>query len=120
MSVYTVIWKKNTSGGYDYVNASKTETSTPTGIEELVNSASVNVFPNPVTGSLYVNMNVIKSCAITFNICDITGRRLSSTENTLKQGTSQQVFNTASLAPGVYILDIQTESGTIQKKFVKE
>ncbi|KAA5536881.1 Omp28-related outer membrane protein [Taibaiella lutea] len=117
MSVYTVIWKKNGTK-YEFVNASKTNNGT-TSIEDVINTASVDIFPNPAMGSLFVSMDVVKSCTATFNICDITGRQLSSTSTMLKQGNNKQTLNTATLTPGLYILNVQTENGTIQKKFVK-
>jgi hypothetical protein len=117
LKIYNVIWKKEGSV-YKFVNASVN--SAATSIDDVISSASLNVFPNPVGNMLHVNMDVVKSTTATFVITDVTGRQLNSNTTSLKEGTNHQTINTASLTPGIYFLDIQTENGNTQKKFVKE
>ena len=118
MSVYTVIWKKSGTK-YEFVNASKNGDAT-TPIEEVSNNLNINIFPNPATKSLNLIFDAKKAGNATFSICDITGRELNSVATTLKQGVNQSTLNTSSLVPGTYILNIRTEGGSIQKKFIKE
>ncbi|MFA6057363.1 MAG: T9SS type A sorting domain-containing protein [Taibaiella sp.] len=117
LKIYNVIWKKE-AGVYKFVNVSLN--SAATSIDDVINSTSLNVFPNPVASTLHVNMDVVKAITATFVISDVTGRQLNSNTTSLKEGTNHQTINTASLTPGIYFLDIQTENGSTQKKFVKE
>jgi len=74
-------------------------------------SSLVSIFPNPTTDVLNVNIpaNVTVKTASLFDVLGKdTGLRLSN-------GT----INTSNLARGVYILNIQTDRGTVTEKIVK-
>jgi hypothetical protein len=119
LKVYNVLWKKE-GGAYKFVNANVGILSGGTGVETLINTAGVTLFPNPVNNNLHVGIDALKSATASITVSDITGRQISNTTVKLEQGKSQNTINTASLAPGLYFLSIQTESGSFQKRFVKE
>ena len=81
-------------------------------IEE--NTASFNVYPNPVKDELFIATEVqVKEVAI----YDIYGRQTMSQQ--VNETTSQQVVEVADLEAGVYFVNIKTENGNVVKRFVK-
>ena len=81
-------------------------------IEE--NTASFNVYPNPVKDELFIATEVqVKEVAI----YDIYGRQTISQQ--VNETTSQQVVDVAGLETGVYFVNVKTDNGNIVKRFVK-
>ena len=80
------------------------------GVEE--NTASFNVYPNPVNDKLYIEAETeIKEVVV----YDVYGRR-QVTETPSHQGS----IDVSELNSGVYFIQIKTEEGNITKRFVKE
>jgi len=57
---------------------------------------------------------------LVWQILDITGRKLESGYLATLRGTSSQVLATHDLAPGVYLLSLQSEKGRLSRKFLVE
>ena len=91
------------------------ESKVPNKFEDLTSlktvslSADVEVYPNPATSYVVVKGNGIKRV----DIYDILGKRLMTQHN---DGT----INIAPLGKGIYLLRIETESGTTEKKILKK
>ena len=81
-------------------------------IEE--NTASFNIYPNPVKDELFIAAEVqVKEVAI----YDIYGRQTMSQQ--VNETTSQQVVDVAGLETGVYFVNVKTDNGNIVKRFIK-
>lgn len=92
-----------------------------TSIENVVNAQTFELYPNPAEGLLNVSIDAVAKADITYNVTNIVGQQV--TENiqaTLNKGNNRQSINIASLANGVYILNIISGEGNLQRKFVKE
>lgn len=77
-------------------------------------SAQVALFPNPVNEVLKVELPAFISLQnASYTITDITGRKL------LTGTLNAAQIDVNSLVSGIYSLQIQTENGVINKKFVK-
>jgi hypothetical protein len=70
-----------------------------TSINDIVSDQSLNVFPNPATSSVNVEFDAKKSGSATISVTNILGQQVST---------------------GVYILNINTGEGSLQRKFVKK
>ena len=80
------------------------------GLEEL-DSQSVQVFPNPTENQVTITMTFAQANLV---ITDVQGKT-----HYTGQISNGQLINLAQYADGVYILSIETESGKILKRIVK-
>ncbi|MDO9001453.1 MAG: T9SS type A sorting domain-containing protein [Bacteroidota bacterium] len=74
---------------------------------------NLSLYPNPTNGNVYVSFNGIDGETATINVMDINGR-LIKTENLgkLNSGQLTYTFETADIANGMYIVSINSNSGT--------
>jgi len=73
------------------------------------------VFPNPVEGA--INIVAGRESMKEVNVYDVSGRRSSRLINTSAQSTL--VIPCSNLAPGVYIVEIKTDTQRYLKKVIK-
>jgi hypothetical protein len=114
---------KSTSNGGNYIFVDKVtlRTGTPTGIEELVTGGNISIYPNPVNNEMNVDINMIKSANVTFNIVNVLGQQIGSPiVKKLNAGQNMTQISTSDLTTGIYFLNISTERGNLQQKFVKQ
>lgn len=81
---------------------------------EDVIKTSVKIFPNPFTDNFNIKLNnqqIIKD----LKIMDLNGRLIKNIQPTESNG----VYNLSSLKSGVYLLSIETDKGSFQKKLIK-
>lgn len=114
---------KSTSNGGNYIFVDKVtlRTGTPTGIEELVTGGNISVYPNPVNDEMNIDINMVKSANVTFNIVNVLGQQIGSPiVKKLNAGQNMTKISTSDLTTGIYFLNISTERGNLQQKFVKQ
>ncbi|MDR0363815.1 MAG: T9SS type A sorting domain-containing protein, partial [Bacteroidales bacterium] len=73
--------------------------------------AAINIYPNPVTDKLYLDTELNIS---TYQIYDLYGRIIYSSKTNIKE------LSTSGWASGVYFIRIETEKGTVDKRFIKQ
>lgn len=73
-------------------------------------SDAVSIYPNPTTEMLNVST---KYNVQNINVFDVSGKTILS----VKDG---KTVNVSALEPGIYVAKIQTEQGSITKKFIKK
>jgi len=73
---------------------------------------NLSLYPNPTTGSVFVTFNGIDGESATINVMDINGRIVKK-ENLgkLNPGQLNYAFETSDLASGMYIVNINSDSG---------
>lgn len=99
-------------------NALAIEYVTPVGIRSTnPPGAVVSISPNPVNEWMKVTFNGREEPG-TLKIGDITGRTFYS--STLKGSEKAVKVNTSSYPPGVYFLSLNSDNGTVVKKFIKQ
>ena len=86
------------------------------GIEEPESTASVRVYPNPTSGQLKITTSDYQISDM--RLFDITGRQISVVGQS-EIGQSEIVIDIAHLLSGIYLLHIQTETGTVTRKIIK-
>ncbi len=81
-------------------------------------ATQIHLFPNPATNKVLVLLPLgwHYKQAIVFNA---TGNQAAQA-NSASKAITQVGFNTAAFAPGMYLVRIETNKGTIVKKFIKE
>ncbi len=88
-----------------------------TGIANSEIKGSSNVFPNPATQEIQLNLSDLKSTVRQFEIIDITGKVVASIQS---NGSIYQTISIAELPSAYYILRIITENGIVTEKIAKQ
>lgn len=92
-----------------------------TGIESINNGdLSIEVFPNPSSGSFNLNLVGTKSENIQLDIVNSVGKLIYSKTTFIKEGTNNIEIETTDFAQGVYFLKIRQGSNFYIKKLVKQ
>jgi photosystem II stability/assembly factor-like uncharacterized protein len=84
------------------------------GRKDLINNESVFVFPNPAGDELRISAPVPLNASV--RIFDVTGKLMRY----LVEVTNKEAIDISGLRPGVYFARVQTEEGTVTRKFIKE
>lgn len=89
----------------------------PNAINELPKSVqSFNVFPNPSSNQINIQLELNQLTDVAIDVTDITGKLIASVLNEKQIGIVKKQFNTASLPNGNYIIRLTTNHKTITKK----
>lgn len=82
------------------------------GIYDLV------VFPNPTSGEATMAFQLPAEQSFVFRIFDTSGRMIYSREDLGIAGENYMPLQLDGLAPGVYLIDFQSENWKVQKRLV--
>ncbi len=85
-------------------------------ISTSVNEVAVNsvkLFPNPFSSKINISSDSGEGL---FSVYDLSGREVLN--DNFKKGNS--IFSTDCLSPGIYLIQIKTNSGVTQQKLIKE
>lgn len=94
--------------------------SSGTSVQTIPGSNKVKIYPNPVMDQLHIELDLPKTNHVTFSVQNILGQA-SITETRLVTGGKQiHILPLRNLMPGVYFLDIRTDAGSMQQKFIKQ
>lgn len=77
----------------------------------------VNLYPNPVTNQLNIGLNKFLAIGDQISIMDQMGRRVQQMK--VDKDNYNITLNLGDLLSGVYLLQVQTKSGVVVKKFIK-
>jgi hypothetical protein len=89
-------------------------------VDNVINTAALNVYPNPVSGQFQIDLEMKKSSEVSFQVYNMLGQMVKNQVANLTTGSHQQSMNVSQLQKGMYILKIQTQEGSVSKTFVKE
>ena len=90
------------------------------GIGENSGIDNVNVYPVPTSNELNIAFGLEASEKTTIRILDLTGKQVEAHAVNGAVGNNLAILDVQSLAPGTYIVTIETVSGSVQKRFVIE
>lgn len=89
--------------------------SSCTGIQSHANDESVFVYPNPVSDHFTVDLGTLTTETLTLRLMNAQGKIILDQ----KAGSPSETISTAELIPGLYFLDIRTETeGSFMRKIV--
>jgi len=77
------------------------------------NQISINAYPNPVTGSAFIDISGNIASAATVAIYDVAGRLLSTSNTNIEPGISHLTVDMHSLHPGMYIIQVSNPTKSI-------
>ncbi|MDB2656649.1 M28 family peptidase [Crocinitomicaceae bacterium] len=87
------------------------------GIDEVAETY-VNLFPNPADNYLRLTLSKENSESLFYIITDLSGKSMLESMITGTNGSFE--IDTRELAPGAYILKLETSQGKIARRFIKE
>jgi len=83
------------------------------------NSSEINIYPNPVNNTAFVNIDAQQSTDAQITIVSVTGQLISTQNVSLNIGKNVVGINTSSLKQGTYILRLTQNNQITIKRFVK-
>jgi len=88
------------------------------GVEEPEAFAELDVFPNPATDALNVNFHLENSLSIEMRLVSVTGEAIYTDKLTNVSGTISHKIDISNFAKGIYILNLTSGEGTVNKKVI--
>ncbi|OZC03566.1 family 16 glycosylhydrolase [Rubricoccus marinus] len=86
--------------------------------QPLAPEAEVRVYPNPTSGAATVAFRLAQASEVTVDVVDLLGRRVATVARGARvAGAVRLDMPTGSLAPGVYLVRVQTETGVSATRF---
>ncbi len=105
----------------DYGNNRVRKITAPLAVHNLTDKGGdIAVFPNPADKELYVAINGLNLAHATIQLLDITGRAVLRQDISNHYSAAPLNFDISALSPGVYFVNLVSESGRFTTKFVKE
>lgn len=86
-----------------------------TGLNELLNDASLSVYPNPSYGYINIELANFDGTPVDMMMYDLRGKQVMTGQLT----NAQTLLDLMNLAAGAYVIRLEAEGETITKKFVK-
>ena len=118
-----VVWKMiltgfggSVNGNFDFDKGQ----AVPAGISEQDEIRSFGCYPNPANDFTRVVLDMQKSGPVELRVVDLNGRLWESRMVDLTSGLQTLDLSTASLTPGVYLLQIRMGNAFVQQKLVKQ
>ena len=91
--------------------------SCPTNINSLL-TTPVNIFPNPTSGTFIVSHKSSKEEISNISVFNLQGKLIMDKQTKYEQQILQEEFNLSDLSKGVYLIQIRTDQGSINKKII--
>jgi hypothetical protein len=90
--------------------------------EQQATSENLDVYPNPFNTSFEINFYSLKKQAVTLELFDVSGRKISLQQVAAEMDTANHysIQGSDGLAEGIYILKVITKDKILAKKIVKE
>ena len=91
--------------------------TTMVGIEEINNTASMDVYPNPFSSNTTIEVNITENQNVKVDVYNVVGQNVFSVnKGTLSSGEHKIALNAEELPSGMYFVTLTTEKGRITKR----
>ena len=93
-----------------------------TSVNDIEGFSNVGIHPNPVETGVDLNIFITSDNTLDarVSIIDITGKIVMTQNKVVQSGNNQIKLSTSSVGTGLYVVEVQTESGRITEKvFIK-
>lgn len=84
-----------------------------TGIHPIPTITGLQVFPSPVSSTLYLQPDLGRGGVLHYELYDAAGRLVIARNAALQTGNERQEMDVHSLAVGQYMLQVQWQSGAV-------
>ncbi len=110
------------AAGFGYQNIpaiSLQMTSKVANVVENEMVSGLNVYPNPATNNVNVNIELKNNSNVKLEIVDLTGKTVSSnTYSNVAAGSHSYDVNTTAISSGIYVINVITNGERISEKLV--
>ena len=89
------------------------------GVRELQGNMEVNVYPNPATDHLHIELSNAISGAYELSVFDAAGREIMKQNEHISSGSSTVVVNTSNWSQGIYFVKVSKDGIQKVEKIVK-
>lgn len=90
------------------------------GLNEATKVSALNIFPNPATDEVNVSFIVNDASDVRVEVLNMNGKVIETvTEASQVSGLQKNTISTTGYAAGIYLINIETKEGSVQRKFVK-
>jgi Secretion system C-terminal sorting domain len=122
----TLYWRVRAYGSYKTCTAVSSVTSFTTGTDILssnqdiegVENISLSPIPLSKSSVLSINVSSLKAFDAKIKIFDVTGRLLRTENRHFDLGNTSQNIAVSDLINGLYVLKIESEKGSMERRFV--
>jgi hypothetical protein len=90
-----------------------TVTKLTTGLSNVTLSESINIYPNPTTEQLFIDLKNFKGIVNSISLIDIQGKEVFRNDNITNENLQLNNLN-----DGIYVVHIETELGAINRKVI--
>ncbi len=91
--------------------------SNKTGFNTNLKSDDISLFPNPNSGQFTVQLNASQKEVYTVTIANHLGQQVFSETKTVQEGFNEFTFSSDKFTKGMYIMQIHTSEGAVNKRF---
>jgi len=113
--VLTVNNMKDLSGN---VTDAQTYNFTVSGIDELIENGTVNIYPNPTDSKLNVAFVAKNNSTFDISLQDISGRVIMKDKYDATRGSNKFSIDLSGIAGGVYLLNMSAENSSLRYKII--
>ena len=93
--------------------------NTITEIEEVLNGASLKIFPNPVTDRMNVQVEIRKNVELNISVINLLGKTMIADRQQMNEGIQTMQINMEALPAGIYFLNLSDGQNMISRKIMK-
>jgi hypothetical protein len=114
-------WKVRAVNGLDTSGWSSTwsfRTAPPVGIDEAGLTGKINIYPNPVENTVYIQLKDKNALSLNLTITDLVGVKVFENKISLNNGNKTVAVDVTYLQDGIYLLRIADQETTFTKKIV--
>jgi hypothetical protein len=90
-----------------------------TGVNELAESISIQLTPNPTPSQVLINLDSKSSKNLGLRVIDMTGRAVVTEKWQIQRGENTRTLNLGDLVRGIYMIQISENQDVISKKIIK-
>lgn len=90
----------------------------PLNVNELENNIGMNVFPNPAVNNATVSFELNGEAAVNVSVTDLAGQVVYTNNLGSVAGAQNVEINTASIASGVYMVNVEANGVVSTEKLV--
>ena len=91
-----------------------------TKIEDVLNGASLKVFPNPVDENMNVQIEIRKSTNLNISVSNLLGKTIITENKDFDEGIQTMNINLSNLPSGIYFLNLSDGQEIISHKIMKK
>jgi hypothetical protein len=90
-----------------------------TKIEDVLNGASLTVFPNPVDENINIQIEIRKNTNLNISVINLLGKTIITEHKDLGEGIQTMNINLGNLPTGIYFLNLSDGQEIISHKIMK-